>query len=401
VEAELVDTTLEPVMLAASGVAPLQALYRTSVLAFVGHPPAMALAVFIARWSKVPWCAVLDTQTIDAVRRQPNSIAARASRQAAAVLLDEVTRTEAKLLFKSQRIVLFGERDRLRRIAFDTAVAPEARGRSRGWTATLANAWTFSNDRATRLAIRLMPIVKKTPAPIHPRHLIGGSWHFWYLDHLSDTDRVLDVGCANGAHSFAAARFAASVVGVDLDATELARATSRASVEKVENVNFTRADLSEPAQLMEIADAPFDAILLLDVLEHLCERTSLLRHLRDLLQPQGKLFVSVPNRETPYRKLLRRLGGFAFSDPDHKVEYTEVTIEAELREAGFAIRSIDRGGYDTPFVGFSTLVALVSLRMYRRLAERRARLSQRFPERATALRVIATPENAASGLSDQ
>jgi hypothetical protein len=105
------------------------------------------------------------------------------------------------------------------------------------------------------------------------------------------------------------------------------------------------------------------------------------------------LIVSVPNRDTPYRTLLRRLGGFAFSDPDHKVEYTDQSLAAELREAGFRVARRERGGYDSAFAGFATLVGAVSLRAYARLLRRRQRLGRRFPDRATALRVVAVPRS--------
>jgi 2-polyprenyl-3-methyl-5-hydroxy-6-metoxy-1,4-benzoquinol methylase len=310
--------------------------------------------------------------------------------QAAAVLIDPSCEDEIRRL-GARRIVLFGDPARLARVVSDAALAPGARSDLGGPSALLADAWVFLNQRATRLAIRAMPLTRKAAEPIHPHHLIGGSWHLWYLKHLRAGDRVLDVGCANGAQTLTAARVVRSIVGVDIDARELVRAERRAGDEGIQNAKFRLLDLAEPSALESLGHANFDAILALDVLEHLAHRTEVLQCLRALLQPSGRLIISVPNRETPYRRFLRKAGAFAFSDPDHKVEYTDKSLESELHESGFKISSRERGGYDSPIAGLSTLLGVASLRAYKGLAEHRYHLSQRFPERATALRVVAVP----------
>jgi 2-polyprenyl-3-methyl-5-hydroxy-6-metoxy-1,4-benzoquinol methylase len=382
---------LKTVVLQPSKLAPFGSAYRRMMLALVGDPASMPAAVLVQRWSKVPWIAVLDAETLRELNRSPRSIAARAVGQAAAVLIDPSCEEEIRRLLGGRRIVLFGDPARLARVVSDAALAPGARSELGGPSALLADAWVFLNERATRLAIRAMPLTRKAAEPIHPHHLIGGSWHLWYLKHLRAGDRVLDVGCANGAQTLAAARVVRSIVGVDIDARELVRAERRAGDEGIQNVEFKLLDLAEPSALEGLGHTNFDAILALDVLEHLANRTEVLHRLRALLQPSGRLIISVPNRETPYRRFLRKAGAFAFSDPDHKVEYTDKSLESELLESGFKISRRERGGYDSPIAGLSTLLGVASLRAYKRLAEHRYHLSQRFPERATALRVVAMP----------
>jgi SAM-dependent methyltransferase len=391
VGSELRGTSMELLNVGASALAPLRRSYRQASLAVVGHTPAMPLAVLVQRWTRVPWVAVADTDTLTRVRSSLLGLGARAFREAAAVLVEPSLEGEARRLFGGARVIRLGDTERFERIVLDRALVPDVRDPASPGTAALADAWTFLNDRATRLAIRAMPIVRKAKSPIHPRHLIGGSWHLWYLRHLSAGDRVLDVGCANGAHSLAAARAVESLLGVDVDVAALADARARAAAERIANVEFRLVDLTETHDVAELGRGSFDAVLLLDVLEHLDRRVEVLQQLRALLRPGGKLILSVPNRETPYRRKLRRLGGFAFSDPDHKMEYTDVTLEAELDAAGLDVALRERGGYDTAFAGLSTLIGVFSLRGYRRLAEHRAHLSRRFPERATALRVVALP----------
>jgi SAM-dependent methyltransferase len=64
---------------------------------------------------------------------------------------------------------------------------------------------------------------------------------------IAPDDRVLDVGCGNGATSLAAARRAATgrVVGVDISGPMLTRARGRAAGEGIDNVEFVHADAQD------------------------------------------------------------------------------------------------------------------------------------------------------------
>jgi SAM-dependent methyltransferase len=300
----------------------------------------------------------------------------------------------------AKRLVDPNEPGRLRTVILDVALA--AGGRECGATgpsAVAADAWTFINDRAARLAIRLVAVTGKAPAPVHPHHLVDLPGHFWYRQLLRSDDRLIDVGCADGSHTVPASRHVREAVGVDIDSAYLARAETRARGDGRDNVRFVRGDLTDPRTLAELGAEPFDVVLLLDVLEHLVERERLLRAIRSLLRPNGRLVVAVPNRDTPYRRWLRRMGGFTYSDPDHKLEYTAELLTQELSAAGFRVASIEPGGYDTPFGGLSTLVAPVSLRAYARLARRRHRRAVARPGSATALRAVAVPDEPATASS--
>lgn len=59
---------------------------------------------------------------------------------------------------------------------------------------------------------------------------------------LAATDRVLDVGCGNGATTRAAAARAASVVGLDISAPMVERARRRAREVGIDNVEFIHGD---------------------------------------------------------------------------------------------------------------------------------------------------------------
>ena len=369
--------------------APLGRAYATAAAALVVATAAMPAAAAAQRLRRVPWLAVLDEAALAGL--EADGRGRRPVEQAAAVLVPRGAGERAAAALPRSRVVERGDRRRLGEVLRDLAVSPAARGNSPvPGAALLADGWTFAGDRATRLAIRLMPLVGRSAEPVHPKHLVPAPWHLWYLDRLRPGDRVLDLGCAGGAHAVAAARVTNSVVGVDVDAPELERARERADRDGLGNVELLRADLSSPEALLERLEGQhFDAVLALDVLEHLDDRAGVLEAARALFAPGGRLFVAVPNRETPYKRWRRRLGGFAFADPDHKVEYTEDSLREELSAAGFRVLDVGVGGYDTPFDGVNALVAVASLDLYRRLASRRHRLLERHPDRAGGFRVVA------------
>ncbi len=76
------------------------------------------------------------------------------------------------------------------------------------------------------------------------------------------TDRVLDMGCAEGLISFEVAKRAAHVDGVDIDANRIERAKSGAAKRGVKNVSFFQGSVVDFA----LDPAGYDVILFLSVM---------------------------------------------------------------------------------------------------------------------------------------
>ena len=102
------------------------------------------------------------------------------------------------------------------------------------------------------------------------------------------TRRVLDVGCASGATvAFLKQRgLCEYAYGIELrpDVAELARG-------HVDRIFVADADGVD----LDVAPASLDAILCLDVLEHLRNPWSFVRRIEGLLAPGGVLVASIPN----------------------------------------------------------------------------------------------------------
>src|SRR5947208_14858589 len=85
------------------------------------------------------------------------------------------------------------------------------------WPRPLVAAIDAVNRRGKAVGVRLVRYTGKSRHLIHPKHLVDTPWHDWYVERLDPRDAVIDVGCANGAHTLRAARRARSVFGMDYD----------------------------------------------------------------------------------------------------------------------------------------------------------------------------------------
>jgi SAM-dependent methyltransferase len=184
----------------------------------------------------------------------------------------------------------------------------------------------------------------------------------------ADAKRVLDVGCAWGYGSVAIAARAPrdrTIVGVERDPDLLARA--REAFPGLPMIDADAADLPLP-------DSSVDALLLLDVIEHLDRPGSVLEEAHRVLRPGGVLVVSVPHRGPTrwldalnvYAELRRRRpswppleAGVVATEGEHHRHFAAAELRSML-EPGFAVERIARTG-----VGLQELVhlAIIALRV--------------------------------------
>lgn len=241
--------------------------------------------------------------------------------------------------------------------------------------------------RGKSVGARLVKATGKRPYVIHPKHLIDEPWHDWYAPYLGGGDAVLDVGCSNGAHLTRAAARCRSIVGFDYDPAQLAIAARAIREHGLRNAQVFAWDVTGAFPFRERS---FDVVLFLDVIEHLVERVRVLREIHRVLKEDGRLLVSGPNRETRWRERLRGAGLFAYSDADHKIEYTRAEFLAELRAGGFAPEGeVMPVVLDTPWAGAIDALGGLSVSLYRRLSRWKREAALQRPTESTGFRVVA------------
>jgi len=186
--------------------------------------------------------------------------------------------------------------------------------------------------------------------------------HRLVLGAVADGARVLDVGCATGYLAAALTARGCTVVGAEFDpvAAEQARAVCREVVV---------GDLESAAVQAEIARAVaaaggVDTIVCGDVLEHLRDPWTVLAWLRTVLDPGGRVVLSVPNigHWTARRALLR--GRFAYTDfglfdRTHLRFFTRASARELAERAGFAVAQEHPAGAPLPLA--SRIPALARL----------------------------------------
>lgn len=154
---------------------------------------------------------------------------------------------------------------------------------------------------------------------------LPGVWHerYWHQRHVATYRfaaarcrrlQVVDAGCGEGYGADLLARSAAAVTGVELVAEVVEHARAR-----YPRVRFAEADVCA----MPFPDASVDAVVCLQVIEHLWDIGRFLDEVDRVLRPGGELYCATPNR-------LTFTPGGRPTNPFHTVEFTAAELAATL-----------------------------------------------------------------------
>jgi 2-polyprenyl-3-methyl-5-hydroxy-6-metoxy-1,4-benzoquinol methylase len=178
---------------------------------------------------------------------------------------------------------------------------------------------------------------------------------------------VLDFGAGSLRDSFELARRGYNVTAVDLDSDLMQ--SYRSGYPWPDNGSTLKIvsgkDMSDC--LAQIGERKFALIICFDVLEHLEDPVSILRQMRGLLTPSGRIFITVPNGRTLYelwfRLILiasRMFGKNLRPGEPHLQRNSPAKWQKILRQAGFSVLAHDMQ------IGFfvNTANALVQIPLY-------------------------------------
>lgn len=156
--------------------------------------------------------------------------------------------------------------------------------------------------------------------------------------------KVLDIG--TGAGAFALRLHEA---GYNVEALDLAAPEFRCQ----EVVSFFKVNLNDPVELQNFVRqrrSHYDAVAVVEVIEHIENPWLLLRACREMLKPSGWLLLTTPNISSFLsRVIFLRTGNFHQFGPGdlsygHINPMTALEIELALRRTGFCIRAKSPGG---------------------------------------------------------
>jgi 2-polyprenyl-6-hydroxyphenyl methylase/3-demethylubiquinone-9 3-methyltransferase len=153
--------------------------------------------------------------------------------------------------------------------------------------------------------------------------------------------RVLDVGCGAGLASEALARAGARVTGLDAAGGALSAARAHAAAGGLA-IDYREG---RPEDLLAAGEGGFDAVLALEVIEHVADREAFCRHLAGLVKAGGPVFLSTLNR-TPRSFLMAKLGAeyllrlLPVGTHDWRMFVRPAELGADLRRAGLRVADI-------------------------------------------------------------
>lgn len=169
----------------------------------------------------------------------------------------------------------------------------------------------------------------KNEGGLHPKHRLI-NYHKFFLDNISKDDKVLDIGCGNGALVYDIAEKAKLVVGIDIEEKNINKARSKYNKSNIKYIvgNATK----------DLNTEKFDVIILSNVLEHIDDRVGFMKNIKGLA---FKYLIRVPMFDRDWVTLYKKELDIEWRlDLTHYIEFTKESFEKEINEAGYKIESL-------------------------------------------------------------
>lgn len=185
--------------------------------------------------------------------------------------------------------------------------------------------------KETSRAVRCYPEYEEYFVPYAIKRSLYSA-HYYAARLIGREQRVLEIGCSDGAFGSELVRAGNQVVGLDSHPTVPVQAGYK---------NVIEADLESGLQ-GRMSQPQFDRVLMLDVLEHLTYPHKLLDDCKTVLDNRGKLIASVPNAVNLTVRLMVLLGRFDYSDRgildwSHLRFFTRKSVRSLLQGHGYKV----------------------------------------------------------------
>lgn len=239
-------------------------------------------------------------------------------------------------------------------------------------------------ESLSAIACRLTKLTGKSNYNVHPKHLVGKNF-FWYLPYLKKNYLVLDAGCGNAEHSFKLAKKSRQVIAFDIDKKLLGQAKKKIKDDKIKNIQLLNINANEK---LPFKDNYFDLILCHDLLEHLKNYKKSLKEFIRVLKNNGFLLLTLPNKETTWKKLKKAAGLFYFSDKGHVKEWNLKEINNFSKKLPLKVIKKEPIVYDTPLTGFIDLLGGINLFLYTKVLNWKRKKALEKPQESTGFSLV-------------
>jgi SAM-dependent methyltransferase len=180
---------------------------------------------------------------------------------------------------------------------------------------SVARSRGYKVDREEGLLLRLLAWLA---LPYSQRYIVPSK----IIDPV-ENGSVLDVGCGNGANLTRYKSLGWKTFGQDIspDSCEVAREAGH---------EIFTGDLFAA----RYPDEAFDAVTMWDSLEHIPNPADVMKEVRRIMRPGGKIYISVPNFGSRYGKDYKDKW-YMFTSPVHYYHYDRTTLSYLLTHQGF------------------------------------------------------------------
>jgi len=252
------------------------------------------------------------------------------------------------------------------------AMRPQSRtGRIGRWKERLRNGYL-----SERFGLPLSPRFKFAGAVVpllFPRHRIAFDTSVRHLPLPQLGARLLDVGCGGGDFLASARSVGWDVTGIEIDPV----AAAIAAAQGIPVIGKPLADAG-------LAAASFDAVTMNHVIEHLHDPRAALAEIHRILKPDGLLWLSTPNVDSPLRRQLGRIWR-GFEAPRHLVLFGMKALRKVIRDSGFTRLSWPRTYPLTRWMFAASPNPARGTEIHLRLLEVGSILTQRLSEQLVVL----------------
>tara|TARA_R110001599_G_scaffold145321_1_gene327606 strand:- start:57609 stop:58388 length:780 start_codon:yes stop_codon:yes gene_type:complete len=147
-------------------------------------------------------------------------------------------------------------------------------------------------------------------------------------------DRVIDVGCGDGALIHFCAKLGAEVVFIDRDETALAKTEAKIAASPARAHRAIQSDCNP----IPLPDNAGDLVICTEVLEHVPDPEVFLRELVRVTRPGGQLLITVPDSRSE-QFIAATAPPQYFMEPNHIRIFTAQQFRDLVQSAGLEIES--------------------------------------------------------------